>query len=161
MRFAIGSAFGGNWWMLGENEVGDPHPDPVALPARVDVDHADRGLHPVPFAERPEIVGEALAAGQRVEEGEMRRVHAVVLDLQPVAFPQRRGAGDQLVAGQVIGIEDRKSGLLVGRPHIGEDQTLRIRAPDRRRGQSRSFSVLSAGSPGVSRIVPSTSNSQP
>ena len=53
----------------------------------------------------------------------MRRVHAVFLDLQPVALPHRRGAGDQPVAGQIIGVEDRKSGLLVGRAHIGEDET--------------------------------------
>ena len=52
----------------------------------------------------------------------MRRVHAVVFDLQPVALPQGRCASDHPVAGQIIGIKDRKLGLFVGRAHIGEDE---------------------------------------
>jgi hypothetical protein len=82
------------------------------------------GLHPVPFAERSKVVGEPLAARQRVEKGEMRRIHAVFLDLQPIARPDRALAGRELVAGQVIGVEDREIGLRVGRPHIGEHQPM-------------------------------------
>ena len=52
----------------------------------------------------------------------MGRVHAVFFDLQPVALPDCRRAGDLAVAGQVVGVEDRKIGLLVGRAHIGEHQ---------------------------------------
>jgi hypothetical protein len=94
------------------------------LATRVDVDHADRGLHPVPFAERSKVVGEPLAAGQRVKKGEMRGVHAVVLDLQPVARPDRALACREPVSGQVIGVEDREIGLRVWRPHISEHQPL-------------------------------------
>jgi len=54
----------------------------------------------------------------------MRRVHAVFLDLQPVARPDRALARRQLVARQAIGVEDRKIGLRLGWPHIGEHQPL-------------------------------------
>ncbi len=56
----------------------------------------------------------------------MRRVHGVFLDLQPVALPQGRRAGDLAVAGQVPGVEHREIGLLVRRAHIGEDQPLML-----------------------------------
>jgi hypothetical protein len=52
----------------------------------------------------------------------MRRIHAVFFDLQPVAIPQRRGAGNQLVAWQVVGIEDREGWLLIRWSHVGEHQ---------------------------------------
>lgn len=52
----------------------------------------------------------------------MRRIHAVFLDLQPVARPERWGADNQLVAWQVIGIEHRERRFLVRRSHIGKDQ---------------------------------------
>src|SRR5580658_1760269 len=52
----------------------------------------------------------------------MRRVHAVFFDLQPVAFPQCRRAGNLAVAGKLVSIEDRKIGLLIRRPHIRKDQ---------------------------------------
>ena len=54
----------------------------------------------------------------------MGRVHAVFFDLQPIALPDCRRAGDLAVAGEVVGIEDRKIGLLVGWAHIGEHQTV-------------------------------------
>ena len=75
-------------------------------------------------AEVLEVVGKALAPRQCMQKGEMRRVHAVFFDLQPVAFPDRRRARDLAVAGQVKGVEHREIGLLVGRPHIGEHQPL-------------------------------------
>ncbi len=52
----------------------------------------------------------------------MRRVHAVFFDLQPVAFPEGRRAGNLAVTRQLVGIEDRKIGLFVRRSHIGKDQ---------------------------------------
>src|SRR5262245_53215759 len=52
----------------------------------------------------------------------MRRVHAVFLDLQPVALPQGRGAGHEFVAWQVKGIQKRKRRLLIRWPHIGEEE---------------------------------------
>src|SRR5215469_7060936 len=78
---------------IGWDEVRDAHPDAVALPPGVYVDHARRGLHPVPFPERTQILGEPLAAGKGVQKREMRRVHAVFFDLEPIAFPERRRAG--------------------------------------------------------------------
>jgi hypothetical protein len=59
-----------------------------------------------------------------MQEGEMRRIHAVVLDLQPVAVPKSRRARRNLVSGQVIGVEHREIRLLVGRTHIREHQSL-------------------------------------
>ena len=120
---------------VGQDEIGDAHPDPVVLPAGVDVDHADRGLHPVPLAEFPEVFGKPLAAGKRVQEREMRRVHAVFLDLQPVAVPQRRRAGDQ--SGSPAGRRCRTSGKPAACPAAPCRRTPApgTRAPGRRRGR--------------------------
>src|SRR5712671_2655423 len=107
---------------VGRDEVGNAHPHAIALPPRVDVDHAGRGLHPIPFSESPEIVGEPLTAGKGMEEGEVRRVHAVFLHLQPIALPQSGGAGHEPIAGQVKRIEDGKIRLLLWWSHIGEHQ---------------------------------------
>src|SRR5262249_60722279 len=50
------------------------------------------------------------------------RIHAVVLDLQPLPRPDGAWARGELVARQVIGVEDREIGLRVRRSHIGEHQ---------------------------------------
>ena len=62
------------------------------------------------------------AAGERMEEGQMRWVHAIFLHLQPVARPDIARAGRQLVAGQVKGVEEGEVRRLLWRSHIGEHQ---------------------------------------
>src|SRR5215471_6985387 len=57
-----------------------------------------------------------------MEKGKMRRVHAVLLDLHPIAVPEGRRARHHPVTRQVKGVEYRKLRLLIRWSHIGKNQ---------------------------------------
>src|SRR5262249_36171688 len=105
---------------VGKNKIGDTHPNPVTVSARIDIDHADRRLNPVPLAKLLEVSGKSLAARQGMQKRQMRRVHAVFFDLKPVAFPHGRSAGLEPITRQVIGIEQRERRPPLRRSHVAE-----------------------------------------
>ena len=107
---------------VGRHEVGHAHPDQIAQPPRGDVHHAVGRLLPVQLGQRAEGLRELVAARDRVEERRVHRVHAVVLDLEPVARQRELARGHQPVARQVEGVVEREGRLLLGRPHVGEDE---------------------------------------
>lgn len=57
----------------------------------------------------------------RVEKHAVERIHRVLGDLQPIAGIVN-GVGNEVVIGQLEGIQYGEVGLVLGRPEIGEDQ---------------------------------------
>src|SRR5262245_60909957 len=104
------------------NKIGDAYPDFISLPPRVDIHHPSGGLHVVPLTQRRQGVRKPLTTEEGMEEGEMRWVHTVFFHLQPVARPDIARTGHELITGQVIGVKDRESRLLVWWPHVGKRQ---------------------------------------
>src|SRR5215831_7012899 len=69
---------------IGENEISDAHPNSLALPARIDVNHANWRFHPVPLTQLSEVLSKSFTSRQSMQEGQVRRIHAVLFDLEPV-----------------------------------------------------------------------------
>jgi hypothetical protein len=84
--------------------------------------HTSSPFLPVELRERAEGFRELIPARDRVEERGVHRVHAVVLDLEPVARQSELARGHEGVARQVEGVVAREGGLPVGRAHVGEDE---------------------------------------
>ena len=110
---------------VAEDDVVRAHPDIVAPAPRGDVDHAGRRLAELRHRKLAPRIGELGEADPRVQEHGVRRVHHVLLHLEPVA-----GVGDvvghQPVARHGEGIQRGEAGPLVRRSHIGEDQPVML-----------------------------------
>ena len=110
---------------VAEDDVVRAHPDIVAPAPRGDVDHPRRGLAELGHRKLAPGIGELGEADPRVQEHRMRRVHHVLLHLEPVA-----GIGDVVGHQPVVRhgqrVVGREFGPLVRRAHIGEDQPVML-----------------------------------
>ena len=107
---------------IGRHEIADAHPDEVSDAPGGDVDHPVGRVLPVELGERAEGLGELVAARDGVQERGVDRVHAVVLDLQPVAGKHELARRLEREARQVERVIERKRRPAIRRTHVGEDE---------------------------------------
>ena len=107
---------------IGRHEIADAHPDEVSDAPGGDVDHPVGRVLPVELGERAEGLRELVAARDGVQERGVDRVHAVVLDLQPVAGKHELARRLEREARQVERVVERKRRPAIGRTHVGEDE---------------------------------------